>query len=598
MVERPGAAPLVYRDAERAHWRFSLLYPRFAIGSTFSPDGRCVLLSLDSRPPFGGMGSPAPQPTASETVLWDLEHDKVLWHLGDSSKYRSSPYTVHSGFAAVSQGGKLTALAGFDGTIWLIDAAGKPLVEQTITPPTAGQSGRLGPQDGVGVAMSDGGELTAFAFKSLLVLAAGDRLTRVELAGISAVAVLADGSAAVVALRSGELRALDSTGQQLWTVRGSGPGSILAAAGKNRVLTANAAGELALLDAAGHELWRTDVAAAADKATHALAPAADFVRRPAPADYLEPETLKLAKDELQAQEIAHWKAAGPATEAWGRKFHALKENIELSAGKADNTFVHLVYRRGAENKSLKISTTDAGGKNEFLLDLPTPTYRVVDIPLSGQGASLVVAADGPADVAECSLWSFAWPGANLCYVKPAGSPTENRAQAKQGSASDDLDDLLDDSVGGKSTPKTCKLYCANSDPDRVAGLYLPVPLDPTQIADGRRFDAGKVPAWAPLNTAAFPTRGAFFTIDLGKTLPIGLVATYDRSLRQSQVARRIAIFTTEGLDDATSGKVLAGETASDQFWHLSHRQGQAHRLRRAHLQRPRSNRRAERGRSV
>jgi hypothetical protein len=219
--------------------------------------------------------------------------------------------------------------------------------------------------------------------------------------------------------------------------------------------------------------------------------------------------------------------------------------------------------------------TDAGGKSVFLLDLPTSTYRVVDIPLAGKGAKIAVSSDGPAEIAECSLWSFAWPGANLCYVKPAGATADAKTPAKAETGAADLDDLLDETIGGAGdrpagagAAKTCKIYCANSDPDRVAGTYLPVPLDPTQIADGRRFEGGKLPLWAGSNTAYFPTRGAFFTIDLGKSQPIGVVATYDRSLKQSQVARRIAVFTTDGLDDLVSGKVLGGETNNDQFWRL------------------------------
>ncbi len=566
----PGGAWQTYRDVDRAHWRFSVLYPRHAVGSTFSPDGRYVLFTMDSRPPFGGLGTPSYPPTASETVLWDLESGQALWRLADTADPMRAPYAVHSGFAAVARGGKLTALAGYDGSIYLIDAAGKPLIQQAISPPTAPAAGRLGPIDGVGASMSDGGELAAFAFKNLLVLAAGEKLTRVELPRVAGVAALADGSGAVVALSSGELRAFDAAGRPTWNVK-SGAGTIIAAAGKDRVLAAGGTGELALLDGAGKEVWRTNVAAAADKAIHPLEPAADFVQLPPPADYLEPETLKFAQGQLKAKEITRWTPTGAVTDVGGRKFHALTGKIELAAGAAENAFVHLVYRRPASNKSLTVSVTDTGGKNDLLLDLPTPTYRVVDIPLSGKGAKVTIASDGPADVAECSLWSFAWPGPNLCYVKPAGATADTKAPAKTEAGAADLDDLLDEAVdrpAGAGAAKTCKIYCPNSDVDRVAGTYLPVPLDPTRIADGRRFEGGKLPLWAPSNSAYFPTRGAFFTIDLGKSQPIGVVATYDRSLKQSQVARRFAVFTTDGLDDLVSGKVLTGETQNDQFWRL------------------------------
>lgn len=555
----------VYRDVDRAGWRFSLLYPRHAVGSTFSPDGQLVLFTMDSRPPFGGLGSPAYRPTGSETVLWDLKSGEVRWRLA-AGDYQASPYAVHSGFAAVSRDGQRTALAGFDGGIYLLDAAGKPLIEEQIASPAVAGGGRIGPTDGVGVRMSPGGELTAFAFKKLLVLAAGKRLTRIEIPGITGVAVLGDGSAAVVATSSGELRAFDPAGKPLWTAK-TGPGTLVAAAG-NRLLAATGTGELVMLDAEGQEIRRTNVAAAADKSKHSPEPPGDMDSPPPAPSYLEPDTLAVAQRELKAKEIARWKSTGPAIQAWGKEFHPLAGKIELSAGSAENALVHLVYRRLPNNKSLSVTTADATGTSEFLLDLPTPNFRVVDLPLAA-GGRVVVSSDGPAEVAECSLWSFSWPGPDLCYVKPARAPSS--APAKTGSAAGDIDDLLDEAVdkpAAAGVANRVKLYCANSDPDRVAGTYLPVPVDPMRIADGRRFEEGKLPAWAPANTAYFPTRGAFVAFELGKAAPLGLVATYDRSLRQSQVTGRIVVFTTEGLDDLTSGKVLAGDAANDQFWRL------------------------------
>ncbi len=597
-----GPAWQVYRDIDRAHWRFSVLYPRHAVGSTFSPDGRFVLFTMDSRPPFGGLGSPAYRPTASETVLWDIESDQVRWRLGDAADYMTSPYAVHSGFAAVAREGKLTALAGFDGSIYLLDAAGKPLVEQAVASSAASGSGRLGPPDCLGVWMSPGGELAAFAFQNRLLLASGDHVARVELPRIAGAAVLADGSAAVVALSTGELRGLDAAGQPRWSRNTDGPGTLIAAAGKDRLLAANGAGELVMLDGAGHEIWRSNVAAAADKSIHALQPAADFVRLPPPADYIEPETLAYAQRELKAQEIARWNPGEPATPAGGRKFHALTDKIELAAGPAENAILHLVYRRGATNKSLKVLVTEAGGSSEFWLDLPTPAYRVVDIPLAGKGAKIVVASDGPAEVAECSLWSFAWPGPNLCYVKPAGATAEARSPAKADSGGGDLDDLLDDAIDRPKAAggaKTCKIYCPNSDVDRVAGTYLPVPLDPTQIADGRRFEGGKLPAWAPANSAYFPTRGAVL---------------YDRSGQDR--AGRAGGHLRPGAQAIAGGSADRGlydrrPGRRDQRPHPGRRQpersvlaavfrGQieARRLRRAHLQRPQPTRRPGRSRGV
>jgi hypothetical protein len=578
LVSRPGVllacragdkSPLMYKDFDRPHWRFSLLYPRHAVGSTFSPDGRYVLFTVDSRPPFGGLGSPATRPTASETVLWDLDQDRAVWRLADNQTFMNAPYAVHTGFAAVSQGAQRTALAGFDGSVFLIDALGKPILQEKLSTDAAEVPGRLGPKDAVGVWMSPDGGLAALAFKNSLVLAAGDRLARVELPRIASGAVLADGSLAVVALTTGELRAFDAAGEQRWTAKG---GKLIAAAGKDRLLVADGSGQLALLDGQGKEVWRTDVAAVADAALHSLEPAAKANQLPPPADYLEPATLAVAKHSWGARQIAAWQPSGRPTELGGCKFYPLDGDIELAAKEAPASLLHLVYRRALQNESLAITATDAGGSNQFLLDLPTSTYRVVDIPLFGQGAKIVVAHKGPVEIAECSLWSMQPPSPNVCYVQPAGadSPGTRVAPGKPAAAGDDLDALLDDAgaKAGSKQANVCKIYCANSDVDRVAGTYLPVPLDPTQMVDGRRFEQGKLPAWAPKNSNYFPTRGAFFTVDLGKPAALAVVATYDRALKQSEVAKRIVLFTTEGLDEIASGKVLAGETQNDQFWRL------------------------------
>ena len=170
-------------------------------------------------------------------------------------------------------------------------------------------------------------------------------------------------------------------GPQAWA-----PAQILAAAGKDRLLAATGVGEVLMLDGQGHEAWRTQVAVAADKAVHPLEPAADMQALPPPADYLEPPTLAYAQRELKAKDIARWEPTGPATAAWGQKFHALAGKIELAAGPAENSLLHLVYRRPAGNKSLTVSLTDSGGTSEFVLDLATPTYRVVDLPLASAGA--------------------------------------------------------------------------------------------------------------------------------------------------------------------------------------------------------------------
>ena len=54
--------------AWRCVQRFEVLFPRFPVGATFSPEGRYVLLTMHDRPPFTAFSTPVPNPQAGETV--------------------------------------------------------------------------------------------------------------------------------------------------------------------------------------------------------------------------------------------------------------------------------------------------------------------------------------------------------------------------------------------------------------------------------------------------------------------------------------------------------------------------------------------------
>jgi hypothetical protein len=219
------------------------------------------------------------------------------------------------------------------------------------------------------------------------------------------------------------------------------------------------------------------------------------------------------------------------------------------------------------NMSLKVTATDRDGTRTFLLDLPTPEYRVVDLPLRGPGVKISISGEGPLEVAECSLWKLRFPGENLAYVKPAGSDFDPAGKPRENKSDDILADLGEKPSGAAGLMKDCKIYYPNSDIDRVKGPYLPAAIDPTLMVDAKRYDA-KLAPWAAPAGMYKPTRGAFFTIDLGKTTPLGMVATYDRALKQSEVCQSVVAFTGEELDEATSGRVLRGVSQNDQFWRL------------------------------
>ena len=125
--------------------------------------------------------------------------------------------------------------------------------------------------------------------------------------------------------------------------------------------------------------------------------------------------------------MASWQPAAAGHERFGRRFFPLEGQSELSAEGDGEFFAHLVYRRPDENKSLRVETFGADGPETFRLDLPTPEYRSVDLPLRGPRARVRIVSEGPAELAQWSLWSFRWPGPNLAYVKPAGMESLDRS---------------------------------------------------------------------------------------------------------------------------------------------------------------------------
>ncbi|HYG76013.1 MAG TPA: hypothetical protein VEK08_13495 [Planctomycetota bacterium] len=547
-----------YNDVPNVHLRDAIRHPRFPVGASFSPDSKYVLLTLDTRPPgWGGMNWPAEHPSASETVLLDAASGKVLWRLRDEKNTRRTAYAIHTGYGAVSKDGLISAFADYLGSIYIVDKSGKVLLQQQITTQIPGRF-TSGPQDGVGVWLQEEGKLAAFGYKNLLVLSDGKSLTRVPVAQLVSACVSGDGSFAVAGLEGGEVKAFDAAGTLKWTATPGGIAPQIAAAGQNQVLVATSLGDLVLLDAAGKEVRRTNVVAVADREKHELKPGAQFQRLARPLEYVEPGTLELLKTQLGAQQVAAWKPAAQGAAAYGKTFYPAEASMALSApAGAKPSFVHLVYRRSAENKSVTLAIESKEGPESFVLDLPTPEYRVIDVPVPA-GAKITLSHDGALEVAEFSLWNFTWPGANLAFVQPAKSGSLDAGKPDAG----DLDGLLgeidgDSSLSGKM--KDCKIFVPNPDVDKVAGPYLKPGLGALQMVDGKRFGNGKLVPW---NKEAFV--GSWFTIDLGKALPVKYVATYDRVQKQSELSANIAVFSMAGPAET----VRAGAVQNDQFWRV------------------------------
>jgi hypothetical protein len=570
-IARPGGLRYQFADSwkrydDMAHvqTRFGVLYPRYPVGSVFSPDGRYLLFTMDSRPPFGGLGSPTAYPTDSETVLLDLKTGERVWSLAGKEKSKSA-YAIHTGFAALSRDASVAALADYDGSIHLVDRSGKVLVSEKVIEPPHEVGGRMGPPDGIGVCLSDTGRTAVFAFRRQLVIISEQHVVHVPVDGVTSAAVSPDGSLVVAGCGDGRVRAFDPAGKSQWDATPRGATPLVAAAGSKGFLVATGEGDLVLLGGDGKEARRTAVAVAADKGRHEPQAAANLVRQAPPIDYVEPETLALARKQLGAKEIDAWKPSGAGRAAFGRTFHAFDGKAELSAKDDGDFFVHLVYRRPTGNKSLRLMTDGKDGPETFWLDLPTREYRVVDVPLRGPKARVTLLADGAAEVAELSLWSLRWPSGNLAYVRPAGvegKPTKDK----------DGDDILGELDGKKPVAsgklKDCRIWWPNTDVDAIRGPWLPAPVDPLQIVDGKRFGGGKIGPFSDKHQNTSPTRGGFFTVDFGEVLTPSLVATYDRAVRQSEVCVNLVAFRLDAADALQGGALLSAVVGNDQFWRL------------------------------
>ena len=491
-------------------------------------------------------------------MLLDTATARPVWQLHDDD-HRKATYAALTGFAAVSSDGTLTALADLPGSVYVVDKAGRVLVREKVA---TGLPERYAsaPVGGVGVWMDDAGRLAAFGYRQLLVLVQGTKVTRVTLPDLTAGGVSGDGSMAVVGLDGGEVRALDGDGKAKWTAAPGGVSPRLAPVGANRTLVATSDGQLVLLDADGKEVRRTPLWTEANRERHPLQLSPQYGLLARPRAYQEPGTLELAKQGLHAQPLAAWTPPQQGGAArFGRTFHTVTEPIVVSAAtQGKESFLHVVYRRPEGNKSVRIVTAGAEAET-FQLDLDTPEYRVVDIPMRGANPKASVIAEGPLEVAECSLWSLQWPGENIAYVRPAQIGAGGKELRFEPAEPGDRDLLLEDiqvSAGLSGKMKPCRIWSPNPDVDQVAGPWLKPELDPLRMVDGQRFGNGSVPCWTKL-----PYVGSWFTVTFGKPAPIQYVATYDRAERQSKLTVNLAVYTQNQGSEA----VRAGVVGNDQF---------------------------------
>ena len=549
---------------------FEIRTPRWPVGIIFSPDSRYVLYTMDTRPTgFGGMNSTAWHPCGSETVLLDLQTGARVFSLRGEDT-RGSQYAVLSGFGAVAADAKTIAIADYNGVVYLLDKTGKVLTQSK----TGDQSRerRTGPTGGVGVRISDDGSLAAFAFNNFLIIGREGKLRRIAVPGIVSCCVSPDASKIVVGLDEGKVKAFAPDGKVLWEFAAGGVSPIVSPAPNGQVLAAVSTGELILIGKDGKEVRRTNVIEVADKAKHPILPADAKQHPPVPQDYREPGTLEIAQKLLKAKELAAWKPAGDGTKAFGKTFYKMAAPIELaSPGKAGGAttecFVHLVYRKPEGNPAVTIATEGTDGKEKFTLDLPTPEYRVVDIPIRGVSARATITAEAPIEVAACSLWSLAWFAADLAYVKPANEGAGAEGALVDEEEAKDIDNVMTlDEYGGTSGKlKDVKIWWPNTDIDKVTGVWLQSNCSPLDVVDSKRFNGGKLAPWAGPGAKGGNFAGAWFSLDFGKPVEFSLTATYDRAVKQSELTCNLALLNAFNEEDSP---VITAAVGNDQFWRL------------------------------
>lgn len=556
-----------YDDAPFAAQRFAVLYPRLPIAMEFSPDGRYLCVSLDTRPPLNNMSGPVFHPMHCETLLIDTQTGERVWSLRDELP-NMSRYAVHHNFLSVARDARRTALADYDGNLFVVNKEGEPVFQSLATSPERVASGRLGPKHGLAVGISEDGSLAAFAFKSKLILVREGKQQEIDIGPIASLSVARDGHHVAIGTENGEVRVIDHEGRLLWSKEIAIGPILLAASGMNQILAGTSAGEVLLFAGDGTEVNRTNAFQIAKESARDLQPDDDDQLLPEPYVYTPAPTIDVAKERLNAKPVTEWTGKGKSRLAFGRDFYSVDRPIELTADDEGEYFVHLVYRRPDGNESLKVTTEGADGKETFELDLSTPSYRVIDLPVRGPKVKVTIVPRGALEVAECGLWSFKWPGPNEAFV--ASSQTQTTAKTKTESK-DLADDLLDDLKIGNATSqagkmKPCRIWWPNTDPDRTKGRFLAAPADPLTVVDGKRFGNGKAMPWSSGNSTAW---GASLTIDFGKvTIPISLVATYERAAKQSQVSKHLMVFSGAIKGEHDSPPSLATAIGNDQFWRL------------------------------
>ncbi len=551
--------------------------PLSVTAAQFSPDSGFVAYAVGNRPTgYGGMMGPPPGPFATATRLIDARSAKTVW-LAEGKKFNDGGFSAVAGCLAVSDGGRRVALIDWDQEAVVFDEHGKESFRKPIFDWKARHAWNTNPKP-LRCELSHDGSTALFASDGVVLVVARDGKTvaAVNVPALVDARLAPDGSSFYAADQDGLVIAYDSGGNERWRLQSEGEKPNLGIVDE-AVVVADGAGELLIVDASGRVTRRTAFAR-----IKPITARGQTLALSGPPIYRAPATLVVLQ-RLGAKPVAAWAPTGSPAKRFGRDFYGATEGINLQAGGADQRLIHLVYRISQNPAQVTLS----GGPHPltFTLDLPTPEYRVVDLPYEAGGEiSLSVAPAAGLEVAELSVHVFAFPGSNGLYVRPAGSGNdhEDLATKKTPAPAEDPDLILDDkdattaarAVRGKM--KNAAIFSNNPDPDQVEGHYLRATGNPLDSFDGLKFTDGNPSAWTKGTIGQFGSR---LLVDLNHLAHPKLCVTYARTLKQSEVMSGIAVLRGEKGDFALGEaagpdrlafepRVVSSVIENDQFFNV------------------------------
>ncbi len=576
----PGTNIFRAEDAATRQLRYyeQVRVPVSVTAAAFSSDGACVGYSVGTHPTgYGGMMGPPPSPYATALRLIDAKSAKTIWQ-AQSKRFNDSSLSAVAGCIAVSDRGRRTALIDWEQEAAVFDEHGKELFRKPIFDWRARYAWNTNPKP-LRCELSRDGATALFASDGVLLLTNdhGSVLASINVPALVDARLAADGSAFFTGDQPGRVTAYDRGGHERWRLQTEGERPKLAPTTAG-LFVGDGAGELLLVDSGGAVVRKVSVAATRPGESHA-----ERMALTGPALYREPPTLELLKG-WGAKQLIAWEPGAGGAKFFGREFHDPAGGIKLSVDGSGKRLVHLVYRIGPKPVQLIL----AGGDHPitFTLDLPTPVYRVVDLPYTAkQGMTVSLAPADGLSVAEISVHAFSLPGSNALYVRPADSAShvEGLETKKRPTApGEDPDLVLDDkdpasaAKAAQGKMKNAAIFANNSDPDQVEGHYIRATGNPLDNFDGLCFTDGNPSAWTKGEQGPFGSR---LLVDLNHMAHPILCATYARTLKQSELMSGIAILKGEREDFALGEnagpdrlihepRVIGGVVENDQFFNV------------------------------